>query len=61
MWKTTGKVGDTTSESIQQNRYYCDICKFFDDDPKKSIYHCDGCGERNYDLDFVDVSQESAG
>lgn len=25
-------------------RYYCDKCKFWDDDPKKSIYHCDDCG-----------------
>ncbi|KAG9291566.1 hypothetical protein G9A89_021985 [Geosiphon pyriformis] len=24
--------------------YYCDDCKFWDDDPNKSIYHCDGCG-----------------
>jgi hypothetical protein len=25
-------------------RYYCDICKLWDDDPLKSIYHCDDCG-----------------
>ncbi|KAI9481330.1 MAG: zinc-ribbon-domain-containing protein [Benjaminiella poitrasii] len=25
-------------------RYYCDKCKLWDDDPKKSIYHCDDCG-----------------
>ncbi|KAI9249155.1 zinc-ribbon-domain-containing protein [Phascolomyces articulosus] len=24
--------------------YYCDKCKLWDDDPKKSIYHCDDCG-----------------
>lgn len=24
--------------------YYCDICKFWDDNPAKSIYHCDKCG-----------------
>jgi hypothetical protein len=25
-------------------RYYCDTCKLWDDDPTKSIYHCDQCG-----------------
>jgi len=25
-------------------RYYCPICKFHDDDPSKSIYHCHQCG-----------------
>ena len=25
-------------------RYYCDICKLWDDDPEKSIYHCNDCG-----------------
>lgn len=24
-------------------RYFCGICKFFDNDPNKSIYHCDKC------------------
>jgi hypothetical protein len=24
-------------------RYFCDICKFYDDDPAKSIYHCPQC------------------
>lgn len=24
-------------------RYFCDVCKFYDDDPSKSIYHCDKC------------------
>ncbi|KAI8090148.1 zinc-ribbon-domain-containing protein [Gilbertella persicaria] len=28
----------------QMARYYCDQCKLWDDDPKKSIYHCDDCG-----------------
>ena len=23
--------------------YYCNICKFWEDNPGKSIYHCDGC------------------
>jgi CHY zinc finger/F-box-like len=25
-------------------RYYCDRCHLFDDEPGKSIYHCDDCG-----------------
>ena len=25
-------------------RYYCDKCKLWDDEPTKSIYHCDECG-----------------
>ncbi|ETO62930.1 hypothetical protein F444_19246 [Phytophthora nicotianae P1976] len=24
-------------------RYYCDVCKFIDDDHNKDIYHCDKC------------------
>lgn len=24
--------------------YYCDKCKFWDDDPQKKIFHCDKCG-----------------
>ena len=24
--------------------YYCDVCKLWDDDPERSIYHCDDCG-----------------
>lgn len=24
-------------------RYFCETCKFFDDDPTKDIYHCDKC------------------
>ena len=24
--------------------YYCSVCKLWDDDPKKSIYHCNDCG-----------------
>ncbi len=25
-------------------RYYCNICKLWNDDPGKSIYHCNDCG-----------------
>lgn len=28
----------------QLSRYYCDICKFHDDDPTKNIFHCPDCG-----------------
>lgn len=28
----------------QTARYYCDICKLWDNDSKKSIYHCSDCG-----------------
>jgi hypothetical protein len=29
---------------ITAARYYCNICKLWDDHPSKSIYHCDDCG-----------------
>jgi hypothetical protein len=25
-------------------RYYCSVCKFFDSDPRKQIFHCEHCG-----------------
>ena len=25
-------------------RYFCSVCKFFDDEPGRSIYHCPFCG-----------------
>ncbi|BFZ59852.1 hypothetical protein YB2330_000873 [Saitoella coloradoensis] len=25
-------------------KYYCDICRLWDDDPEKKIYHCPDCG-----------------
>ena len=28
----------------QLAHYYCGVCKFFDDDDKKYIWHCDKCG-----------------
>lgn len=30
--------------SEQTAQYYCDICKLWDNDSKKSIYHCGDCG-----------------
>lgn len=29
---------------VQLAHYYCDICKLWDDDPRKTIYHCLDCG-----------------
>ncbi len=40
-------------QRVQQNcedcghlfgQYFCPICKFFDDDLSKGVFHCDGCG-----------------
>ena len=25
-------------------KYYCSICKFFDDEPDRPLFHCKGCG-----------------
>jgi len=25
-------------------RYFCEVCRFWDNDPDKKIYHCDQCG-----------------
>lgn len=33
-----------TNCKLQMARYYCDHCKLWDDDPDKSIYHCQACG-----------------
>ncbi|KAL1549388.1 E3 ubiquitin-protein ligase RZFP34 [Salvia divinorum] len=42
-----------TEQDVQQNciscgvcmgKYYCSICKFFDDDISKNQYHCEKCG-----------------
>jgi hypothetical protein len=30
--------------NIKLARHYCDICKLWDDDAQKSIYHCEKCG-----------------
>ena len=29
---------------ISMGKYYCAKCQLIDNDPKKSIYHCDECG-----------------
>jgi len=33
-----------TNCKISFARYYCDICKFWDDKPDKEIFHCEKCG-----------------
>lgn len=37
--KPTKKAGPF----IEMGSYYCDACHLFSSDPKKKIYHCDGC------------------
>eukprot|EP00252_Welwitschia_mirabilis_P024078 TRINITY_DN6_c0_g1_i3.p1 TRINITY_DN6_c0_g1~~TRINITY_DN6_c0_g1_i3.p1 ORF type:complete len:167 (-),score=32.38 TRINITY_DN6_c0_g1_i3:119-619(-) len=29
---------------VCMGKYFCDICKLFDDDISKEQYHCEGCG-----------------
>lgn len=36
--------GDCINCGEPSARYYCDVCKLWDDDPAKSIYHCYDCG-----------------
>jgi len=39
------KVGDTCIKcGTTAARYYCGVCKLWNDDPDKSIYHCNDCG-----------------
>lgn len=35
---------DCNSCHLRLAAYYCDVCKLWDDDPAKPIYHCDDCG-----------------
>lgn len=35
---------DCASHGKRLARHYCSVCKFFDDDPSKDIYHCEFCG-----------------
>lgn len=36
--------------------YYCNVCKFIDNDPNKTIYHCTDCGicriGKGLDIDY---------
>ncbi len=39
------KVGDICVRCGESAaRYYCNICKLWNDDPDKSVYHCNDCG-----------------
>ncbi|KAH8906596.1 zf-CHY-domain-containing protein [Coniochaeta sp. PMI_546] len=39
------KVGDACIKcGTAAARYYCGVCKLWNDDPDKSIYHCNDCG-----------------
>ncbi|XP_021608634.1 E3 ubiquitin-protein ligase MIEL1 isoform X2 [Manihot esculenta] len=29
---------------VKMGEYYCEICKFYDDDTTKGQFHCEGCG-----------------
>ncbi|XP_019056370.1 PREDICTED: E3 ubiquitin-protein ligase MIEL1 isoform X2 [Tarenaya hassleriana] len=29
---------------VCMGKYFCEVCKLFDDDTSKKQYHCDGCG-----------------
>lgn len=29
---------------VKMGEYFCDICKFYDDDTSKQQFHCDSCG-----------------
>ncbi|KAF9282042.1 hypothetical protein BGZ68_006236 [Mortierella alpina] len=33
-----------SSCNAQLAKYYCNVCKLWDDHPEKAIYHCDDCG-----------------
>jgi hypothetical protein len=39
-----GQVCARETCGVQVARYYCDTCKLWDDNPNRSIYHCDKCG-----------------
>ncbi|OQS04246.1 hypothetical protein THRCLA_03511 [Thraustotheca clavata] len=38
-----GKTCTNQACGIEFARYFCDVCKFYDDDPTKDIYHCEKC------------------
>ncbi|RDY11070.1 E3 ubiquitin-protein ligase MIEL1, partial [Mucuna pruriens] len=33
-----------TNCGVRMGEYFCNICKFFDDDIEKQVFHCDDCG-----------------
>ncbi|KAL6075070.1 RING finger and CHY zinc finger domain-containing protein 1 [Balamuthia mandrillaris] len=46
--QTVSPIGNYCNSDTCQGRrlahYYCDVCKFHDDDATKNIYHCPDCG-----------------
>ncbi|KAF1793875.1 Zinc finger, CTCHY-type [Phytophthora cactorum] len=38
-----GKTCGNENCKCEFGRYYCEVCKFIDDDHNKDIYHCDKC------------------
>ena len=42
---TAQRAGEVcVSCGVSAARYYCDICKLWNDDPDKNVYHCNDCG-----------------
>ncbi|KAI1373770.1 zf-CHY-domain-containing protein [Hypoxylon crocopeplum] len=42
---TAQRAGDVcVSCGVSAARYYCNICKLWNDDPDKPVYHCNDCG-----------------
>ena len=42
---TAQRAGEVCiSCGVSAARYYCDICKLWNDDPEKNVYHCNECG-----------------
>jgi len=42
---TAQKAGEVcTSCGVNASRYYCSVCKLWNNDPDKNVYHCDDCG-----------------
>ncbi|XP_042516817.1 E3 ubiquitin-protein ligase MIEL1-like isoform X1 [Macadamia integrifolia] len=42
---TEQKVARVCSHcGINMGEYFCEVCKFYDDDTSKGQFHCDGCG-----------------
>ncbi len=42
---TPQAVGQSCKKcQVQASHYYCGICRLWNNDPEKSVYHCDDCG-----------------
>ncbi|RLN55520.1 hypothetical protein BBJ28_00002766, partial [Nothophytophthora sp. Chile5] len=52
-----GQVCVNEACKCEFGRYYCEVCRFIDDDNVKDIYHCDKCkicriGKQGLDIDY---------